>query len=617
MMRNQTTRLWRSAAQCFFGSIALALITLVFFRLELGLATTASAYLIVIVLLSLMGSFSVSVVLSFMAVAGLNYFFAPPIFEFRVDLPQDIVLLIAFVLTSLTVTGLVGLARKQTETALQAEARAKQAERELRLGIDTIPALVWSTQPDGSLDFINQRWQEIGLSLDDLRGSEWAAVIHPHERAAVVDKWRTAVEAGTPYENIERVRRADGEYRWFLSRAAPLRDELGKIVKWYGADTDIEDRMRAEAALRRSEAYLAEAQRLSRTGSFGWNVSSGEIFWSDESFRIFGYDKALSATVDMVLRRVHPEELALVQRTIDRASRDGKDFDLEHRLLMPDGSVRTVHLVAHAVRDEAGQLEFNGALMDVTASKRAEEELHKAQADLAHVTRVTTLGELTTSIAHEVNQPLAAVAANAEACLRWLDRGTPDLDEARRTVEWIIKDSNRAGEVIRRVRALSSRTETQKAPLDVNGVVNEVIALLRRELFSHRVSLRMELAPALPVVQADRVQLQQVIINLLMNGMEAMAPVTDRPREMVIQSHQDEAHQVLVSVKDCGIGISADNADQLFNAFFTTKPSGMGMGLSICRSIIEAHGGRLSASGNVGPGATFQFALPTYRQAAS
>jgi C4-dicarboxylate-specific signal transduction histidine kinase len=247
----------------------------------------------------------------------------------------------------------------------------------------------------------------------------------------------------------------------------------------------------------------------------------------------------------------------------------------------------------------------------------ANKALRKTQMELAHVTRVTTLGELATSIAHEVNQPLAAVVANAGACLRWLDRATPDLDAARRSVEWIIDDGNRAGEVIRRVRALANKTDIEKAPLDINDVVKEVIALVQGELVSHRVSLRMEFAPALPVIPADRVQLQQVMINLVMNGIEAMQSVTDRPRELLIRSLQDETQQVLVSVTDCGVGISAENADRLFNAFFTTKSSGMGMGLSICRSIVEAHGGRLSVSGNVGSGATFQFVLPAQKQAAS
>jgi PAS domain S-box-containing protein len=378
-----------------------------------------------------------------------------------------------------------------------------------------------------------------------------------------------------------------------------------------------EHQKRIEGVLQHSEMYLAEAQRLSQTGSFGWHVSGGEIFWSEESFRIFGYDKAPSVTVDMVLQRVHPEDRALVRRTIDRASSDGKDFDYEYRLLMPDGSGKHVHVVAHAVRDEADQLEFIGALMDVTAARRAEEELHKAQVDLAHVTRVTTLGELAASIAHEVNQPLAAIVTNAEACLRWLDRGTPNLHEARDAVECIIRDGNRAGEVIRHVRALSNKTDTQKASLDINDVVNEVVPLVQRELLGHRVSLRMELAPALPVVLANRVQLQQVVINLVINGIEAMQPVTDRPRELMIRSHQDEARQVLVTVEDCGVGISAENADRLFNAFFTTKSSGMGMGLSICRSIIEAHGGRMSAANNAGPGAAFQFTLPLHQEGTS
>src|SRR5882672_2860757 len=254
---------------------------------------------------------------------------------------------------------------------------------------------------------------------------------------------------------------------------------------------------------------------------------------------------------------------------------------------------------------------------DLTEHVLASEALREAQMELAHVTRVTMLGELTASIAHEVNQPLAAVVANAEACLRWLDRETPDLDAVRRSVEWVIDDGNRESEVIRRVQALANKTQLEKVPLDVNDVVKEVIALVQRELTSHRVTLRTELAPTLPMILGDRVQLQQVIINLVMNGIEAMQSVTDRPRELVIRSRQDETRQVLVSVTDCGVGISADNADGLFNPFFTTKSGGMGMGLSICRSIMEAHGGRLWATANIPHGAAFQFTLPMNADAAS
>jgi C4-dicarboxylate-specific signal transduction histidine kinase len=254
---------------------------------------------------------------------------------------------------------------------------------------------------------------------------------------------------------------------------------------------------------------------------------------------------------------------------------------------------------------------------DLTEHVLASEALREAQMALAHANRVTTMGELAASIAHEVNQPLAGVIANAEACLRWLDRETPDLDKVRRSVEWVIEDGNRASEVIQRVRALANKAEIEKVPLEVNDLVSEVIALVQRELISHRVTLRTEFAPALPMILGDRVQLQQVVINLVMNGIEAMQSTTDRPRELVIRSGQDNAHGVLVSVTDCGVGISTEDADRLFNPFFTTKSSGMGMGLSICRSIIEAHGGRLLATANVPYGARFQFTLPANADTAS
>jgi C4-dicarboxylate-specific signal transduction histidine kinase len=296
-------------------------------------------------------------------------------------------------------------------------------------------------------------------------------------------------------------------------------------------------------------------------------------------------------------------------------SATGGSRSYEKEYFRKDGS-RVPILIAGALiewnRDEGVAF-----IVDMTARKRAEEKLriseqrlHEAQMELAHITRVTTLGELTASIAHEVNQPLAAVVANAEACLGWLDREIPDLNAARRSVQWIIEDGNRASDVIRRVRALANKTSLEKALLDINEIIREVIALVQRQLMGHQVSLQMELAPVLPMIPADRIQLQQVMINLVMNGIEAMQSVTDRPRELVIRSRQDETGQVLVTVADCGVGISAADADRLFSPFFTTKSSGMGMGLSICRSIMEAHGGRLWATANLPHGAEFQFTLP-------
>jgi PAS domain S-box-containing protein len=379
----------------------------------------------------------------------------------------------------------------------------------------------------------------------------------------------------------------------------------------------MEDQRRVERALRHSEMYLAEAQRLSHTGSFGWNVSSGEIFWSGETFRILGYEKMPSATVDMVLQRVHPEDRALVGGTIDCAANDAKDFDCEHRLLMTDGSVKHIHAVAHAVRDASGGIEFVGTVMDVTAAKRAERKLHEAQTELAHATRVTTLGELTASIAHEVNQPLAGVVSSGNACLRWLASQPPNIENAKQSAERIIRDANRASEVIQRVRSLAKKEPLQKVWLNINETVLETLVLTRMEVAQHRASLSMQLSDDAPLVWTDRIQLQQVILNLIMNAIEAVSAVGDGPRDLLVSTAKHEADGVLLTVRDSGTGLDPEKLDHIFDAFYTTKREGMGMGLAVSRSIIEAHGGRLWASPNKPRGAVFQFTLPSNGEEAS
>jgi signal transduction histidine kinase len=387
------------------------------------------------------------------------------------------------------------------------------------------------------------------------------------------------------------------------------------------------DLSRAEEALRRSEVYLAEAQKLSHTGSFGWDVSSGKIFWSQETFRIFKYDPPTEPTLELVLHRIHPEDRAQVRQVIDRISLERKDFDFEHRLLMPNGSVKYLRVVGHpSTEEKSGNFEFVGAVTDITERKRAEEGLEKAQAELLHVTRVTTLGELTTSIAHEINQPLAAVVNNAGACLRWL--AAQNLEEARRSASLVIADGHRAGEIIGRIRALAKKAPPQKDWLDLNETVGEVIAMARNEMQRNRVSLQTKLANDLPLLMGDRIQLQQVILNLLINAIEAMSGVGEGPRELWVSSEKvaeikseggtfedrtlAEAHwnYVLIAVRDSGPGLDPKGLDRLFEAFYTTKPQGLGMGLAISRSIIEAHGGRLWAMANAPRGAVFQFALP-------
>jgi signal transduction histidine kinase len=412
-----------------------------------------------------------------------------------------------------------------------------------------------------------------------------------------------------------RLRQADGGYRWWLIRTVPLRNALGNIVKWYGTGIEIEDRKQAEDALRRSQAYLSEAQRLSYTGSFGWRVSTGEILWSAETFRIYQYDQTTKPTLELAFQRVHPEDALLVEQIFARASRDGKNFDFEHRLLMPDGSVKYVHVVAHGERDESGEFDFVGAVMDITAvkkaeskTKRAEEALRQAQADLAHVNRVTTMGELTASLAHEVNQPLSAIVANGHACLRWLSADPPNLAKAHEAAERIARDGQDAGEIVQRVRALFKRTPGEKAALDLNEVIGDVLRLTGVEVGKVGVIVETDLDKNLPHVVADRIQLQQVVLNLVLNGIEAMDQVAERPKRIVVRSACESPNAAIVEIRDYGTGF--ENPEKAFEAFFTTKEKGMGMGLAICRSIIEAHHGRLWIAPSQGPGATVCFIIP-------
>jgi signal transduction histidine kinase/CheY-like chemotaxis protein len=376
------------------------------------------------------------------------------------------------------------------------------------------------------------------------------------------------------------------------------------------------DLSRAQEGLRRSEAYLAAAQRLSHTGSFGWDVCSGEIYWSQETFRIFEFEPSTEPTLELILHRTHPEDRAPVRQLIDRVSLERKDFDFEHRLLLPNGSVKYLRVVGRPSKDESGSLEFVGAVTDITERKRAEEELHRkeaslreAQTELAHVSRVTTMGELAASIAHEVSQPLAGIVTNANAGLRWLAGQLPNLNEAREAIRRIVRDANRAGDVVTQMRALFKKACTAKERLNINEAIEEVVILTQNEIRRNKVTLQTELAADLPSLMGDRVQLQQVVMNLILNAIEAMSAVEDRERDLVITTQRGEGGEIRVTVRDSGNGIDPLNTERIFDAFHTTKPGGLGMGLSISRSIVESHGGRLWAVSNDGPGATFQFTL--------
>jgi PAS domain S-box-containing protein len=727
---------------------------------------------------------------------------------------------------------------------------------DINLLVDSIPALIHTARPDGYLDYFNKPWLEyLGVTLDEVTGWNWTAYVHPEDVEGIVAKWRACLATGEIFEYETRVRRANGDFRWMFHRKVPLRDTNGNIVKWYGSSLDIDERKTAEGALRSSEAYLAEAQKLSHTGSFGWKPDTGEIVWSDETYRIFEYDRAVKPTIDSVVQRVHPEDRADFQKVSGGASQGATDFEHAYRLLLLDGRVKYVHAIAHAVQNASGDrefigavtditerktnedkirrlveagilgiffanvegeiveanqaflqmlqysrqdlasgrlrwaditpaewrerderslteflatgvfqahekeyfrkdgsrvpvlvggarmqspnegvvfaldlseqkraeerirrsesylaeaqrlshtgswawspgqdirywseecyrvlgfdprdglppieqlierihpddqpafresvrrakhkksdeqvdyrivhpdgsvrdihsighpvfspsgelIEFTGTVIDVTERKRAEEELNRAHAEFAHVARVTTLNTLTASIAHELNQPLSGIITNASTCLRMLEGDPPNVDGARETARRIIRDGNRASDVISRLRVLFSKKEFTLEPLDLNEATREMIALSLSDLQRNRVILRSELTEDLPLVIGDRVQLQQVILNLLRNASDAMLGVDGRPKELLIKTERDQGLRVRLSVIDAGVGITPEAADKLFEAFYTTKTDGMGIGLSVSRSIIERHHGRLWAEANAGPGATFSFSVP-------
>src|SRR5467141_3149662 len=365
-----------------------------------------------------------------------------------------------------------------------------------------------------------------------------------------------------------------------------------------------------EKELRRSEAFLAEAQRLSLTGSFSWRVDTDEITWSEELYRIFEFDRDAPVTLELIGSRVHPEDIPLLSEKMDLARRNINDHDYAIRLRMPDGRVKYLRTKSYGIRDRDGRLEHVGAIQDATEHRLSEEALAKVSSELAHVARVTSLGALTASIAHEINQPLLGIVTNASTCLRMLAADPPNVDGARETAKRTIRDGNRAADVVTRLRALFARKELTLESLDLNEAAREVIALSSSELQRNRVVLQSELADDLPPVSGDRVQLQQVILNLLRNASDAMVAVDDRPRPLMIRTERDAGDRVRLTVKDAGEGFDSHAVDKLFEAFYTTKPSGMGIGLSVSRSIIESHHGRIWAEPNDGPGATFAFAIP-------
>ena len=628
-------------------------------------------------------------------------------------------------------------------------------ELELSQLIDALPGFAWIALPDGRAEYVGQRWcAYTGLSLEHALGYGWQTAIHPEDRPRVLERWRSFREAGEAGELEARMLRHDGEYRRFLLSAAPIADTSGRVVRWCGINTDIEEQLRkeersqviaasmaregelqqaaahfavaqrlsatgsfvsdlvadehawseefyricdfergstvtiqklrdivhpedrqaydaviargvagndvdfefrivtsrgvvkylraaavvskhvagrpvfmgavqdvtdskvaeqalraGEAELRRAHDHLSEAQRLSKTGSFTADLLKDEHFWSDEFYRICEFEPGSTVTTQRLQGIVVPEDLPSFGSAIQRALA-GTDPEFLFRVVTAKGAVKHLRGVAHRSEPIDGRPVFIGAVQDVTASTVAENALNVARAELAHVARAMTLGALTASIAHEVNQPLSGIITNANTCLHMLSADPPNLDGARATAQRTLRDGNRASEVIQRLRAMFARKERAIERVDLNHLAHEVIALSSSEIQRSRVVLRTDFDADLPAVNGDRVQLQQVIMNLVVNAVDAMADVDDRPRDLVVVTTRENANEVRVSVRDSGVGIDPQKLPKLFDPFFTTKAHGMGVGLSVSRSIIDGHEGRIWASSNDGPGATFSFSIP-------
>ena len=515
--------------------------------------------------------------------------------------------------------------RLRAESAEHGEAatRARDAEQEIRQTVDTVPALIARYRPDGFMDFRNRNWREYtGLSQDNLGGRRWGSALHPDDEEMVERKWREHIATGEPFELEQRLRRADGEYRWHRVRRVPLRGETGEVIKWYAIAFDVDDKKRTEDALRKSEADLAKARHELQLMIDTVPVlvlrhrADGIIDFVNEVGRTYsGLTTTKWTTRTSVI--THPDDVPRLEAAWDVALRTGEPFESELRLRRADGEYRWFVTRRVPLRSNGEVIAWYAATYDIEDRKQAESELieserrfREAQMELAHAGRVVALGQFTASIAHEVNQPLAALLTNAETALRWLARHPPNLEKARPLIERVVNDGRRAADIVNRIRNFSKKAPVRTESLDVNEAILEIMRLTRAAMSDNGISVKMQLSERLPPVLGDRVQLQQVILNLIMNAIEAMSEVSDGSRDLKISTNEAESDSVLVAVSDSGPGLPTASVARIFEAFYTTKASGMGIGLSICRSIVEAHGGRLWATSNEPRGAVFCVKLP-------
>jgi PAS domain S-box-containing protein len=496
-----------------------------------------------------------------------------------------------------------------------AEQALRESEYKLRQIIEAVPGLIWSTGPDGEATYANQRLLDYtGTRLEDFKNRNWERFLHSDDLPEFIKAIEHAIQTGTSCDAVHRLRRSNGEYRWHHARMEPLRDRHGQIIQWYGLSVDIDEGKKAEDRLRRSETYLAEAQELGHTGSSAFNETR-VLYWSDETYRIFGFDPSnRPPSREAALQAVHPDDRERISAEARQAVLEKRDYKLEYRILIPGATIKHIESIAHPKFSASGELvEVVSTIIDVTERKRAQEEhkrLRQLESDLTHMNRVSMMGELAASLAHEITQPIAAARNNARAAINFLDKQPADVDEVREALSCVVGDADRAGVIIDRMRDHIKKAPPRKHRFDLNEAINEVLVLARSAIAENGVSVRTGLSEGLAPVEGDRVQLQQVVMNLVLNAAEAMSTVNGGTRELLIITEQSPTNGVLVAVRDSGAGIDPEHIERVFDAFYTTKSGGVGMGLSICRSIIDAHRGRLWADANEPRGTVFRFTLP-------
>jgi PAS domain S-box-containing protein len=498
--------------------------------------------------------------------------------------------------------------RKSAEEALQqSQFYLAEGQRLAHMGS-------WALNSSGCFEYWSQELFRI-YGLDPQKEvptlEQFLATVHPADRDFMAETIRKMLAECSGCDVKTRIVRPDGELRYI--RCVGVHVAEGEVSKGFlGTAIDITEQelLTQESELR--QTHLTEAQKLTHTGSWAWRLPDrNAVEVSEEWYRIYGFDPALGApTWKEYFERVHPEDRLKWKGTIERAIVEKADYDLEFRIFLPNGMVKWIRTVGHPVLSNTGDLEqFVGSSTDITALKSAEQErekLRQLEADLAHIDRVSTLGEMAASLAHEIKQPISAAITSANSCVEWLAHEPPNLDRARAAAAKIDKYGNRAAEIIDRIRSLYKKSPPQRELVDVNAIIEEMLTLLKGEATRASIAMCTDLSADLPKIMVDRVQLQQVFMNLMLNGIEAMA---DSGGELTVKSEVQDV-QLQFSVSDTGVGLPTEKMDQIFSAFFTTKPQGSGMGLAISRSIVESHGGQLWANPNRGGGATFHFTLP-------